>query len=936
MKIKKYICNLVAFAVLSGFALGSARAEAVVEGKWNYISSFNPNSTVSSTSNPNHVRKIMDGKRYAYFLVHGRSYLHSIADGTDYGTAAHPAAVLFRADNLEEVSTDRMATLEPVASIPGVGGTVVNNAEYNGAIGCLVIAYPDGTVTLLYDSGEVKTISDFSQMHIPGMKEIRNITFDTDNNRIYFAGTFGFFVLDAAKECVTDICISQKPLDYAFRCGDRMVAVTMSEYRKVDGSNKMIVGETLEAPYKEGLGDWNAFKPMVIDEEVSVFTSSTKETDIATAKSQLLVDGKMTGATWAAPFNERTICLMVNPKSNNTVSNSRMMTVLSPGEDGKWTLLWVQNQSLRTEQPHFSQMSLYEGYSVPWEKGWAAPIGSTYYMFDVSVAPDFSAANPINDYKNRAMTSKNLLPAGNSLQYKERRFSSYDAETGWVYEPFKGFRKAQATIEAGDWQDLTAFSLPNAPVVSVTPNMAWNAETGLVVRQFGQANNYNNNNLSDKDHLSIRRNGEWTDFSMYKTNPDYLGGYYDPVGAAIDPKYPNYVYGGSRFCGVIRRNVNDPSDVLFMGCPGDGSKNANLPGFVPAFPFQPSWKGICIAWTPKFDAKGNMWVGYTDFSKAEFGVYKWDRESIDASLEAHKNPELFQPLQSWNFKVGNVNNLNEFWPLSHESNDGLGIISIGNESDKFYIADFKSDASSPKLYSCEVVGNDNIYTDSNGTFDLYEDPQTGKVWFGTRKGLMWIQPSDIRNGNLRFYETAVTGFKCTKETVLPFETNVVYHIITDEKGRMWCGTNHGGLSCLSSDGNELLAHFNAENSPLESNAIMGLCWDGDTHSLIVSTYEGLFEFTPYEFCKPEDVESVRVWPSVVEPGYNGWVTFSGVPAGMTLALSDLEGSQVCQLPAAESGMIQWDVNHGGDAVPSGKYNVVEAASNRKLGEIVIY
>lgn len=936
MKIKKYICNLVVLAVLGSFAMLSAKADAVVEGKWNYISSFNPNSTVSNGSNPNHVRKIIDGKRYAYFLVHSRSYLHSIAKGTNYGTAAYPAAVLFRADNLEEVSTDRMATLEPVASIPGVGGTVVNNAEYCGALGCLAIAYPDGTVTLLYDSGEVKTISDFRQMHIPGMKEIRNITCDTDNNRIYFAGTFGFFVLDAAKGCVTDICITQTPLDYAFRCGDRMVAVTMTEYRKVDGANKVVLGETMEAPYKEGLSDWNAFKPMVVDEEVSVFSSSTKQEDIMLAKTQLLVEGKMVGATWAAPFNENTICLMVNPKSGNTVSNSRMMTVLSPGKDGKWNLLWVQNQSLRTEQPQYSQMSLYEGYCLPWEKGWAVPVGSTYYKFDVSVVPDFGTANPLTDYKTRAMTTKNLLPTDNNLLYKERRFSSYDMETGWVYEPFKGFRKAQATTPEGNWQDLTAFSLPNAPVVSVTPNMAWNAETGLVVRQFGQAHNYDNWNVSDKDHLSIRKNGEWIDFSMYKTNKDFIGGYYDPIGLAIDPEHPNYIYSGSKYCGIIRRNLNDPTDVLFMGNPDAGSKNKNLPGFVAAFPEQPSWKGLCETDVPIFDRDGNLWVSYRDYSAGELGVYKWERESINASLNAHKNPECFVPLKSWNFNVGNTNGINTFWPLNHSANLGLGIISISNESYKVFILDSNAELNSPEVSSFDFTSEASEVYDTRCIYTIYEDPVTGRVWFGTKKGLMWTQPSDVRSGNIVFHESGIKTLKGSKEDGAPFETVAVYHIVADEKGRMWCGTNQGGLFCISQNGEELLAHFNPTNSPLESNAIMGLCWDGDTHSLIVSTYEGLFEFTPYEFCKPEDVESVRVWPSVVEPDYNGWVTFSGVPAGMSLSLSDIEGSQVCKLPSAESGMIQWDVNHGGDAVPSGKYNVVETTTNRKLGEIVIY
>lgn len=930
MKINRYICNLLLLIAIAGSLLSASEVSAMVEGKWSYISSFNPNSTVSSNTNPNHVRRIVDGKRYAYFLVHSRSYKHSIKGGTDYGMTSWAAPVLFRADNLAPTSTDAQAQLEPVASIPGVGGTTVSNVEYNGEVGVLVVAYTNGNISLLYDNGEIVTITDFANMRIPGLKEVRNITFDTDNNRVYMAGMFGFFVLDVEKQMVADLCISQQPLDYVFRCGDSLIASTSTFYSKIEDKNQAAVGLTYVANYEDGLVDWSAFQPLMVDEEKSVFTTSTNAADIEKGKAALLVNGQLTGAMWAAPFNENTFCVMTNPGSTRT------MSVLSPGADGKWNLLFVENQNLPYQALDTFEKSLYEGYCTRCEKGWAMPVGSFYRMFDISVSPDFTASNPNKDYTDRAYSNKNIYPSDSDVLYKERRFSSYDATTGWVYEPFKGFKKAERTKEDGTWRDLTALSLPNAPVVSMTNNMAWHPETGLVVRQFGYDEKYGIK-VTDYDHMSIRKDGGWIDYSMKKTNPSLIGGFYDPRGAVIDPMHPNHVYGGSQFCGVVRRNLEDESDVMFLGCPGTNSKNESLPGFVSAFPFQQSWKGLNTAESLSFDVDGNMWLTYMDFTANELGIYEWKRSAIDASLNANINPSEYVPLTSWNISLGNIYGVNKVWPLSHQSNKGLLVISQQNDGSRITIAEIREDDSVLDLHTIDGYINDNGQnSNAFGCYGLYEDPQTGKVWFGSSNGLSWFNPREaVEKEQLTLHKAVSIAIKGNSNQLSFCECETPNYIVSDELNRIWCGTT-AGIYCLTSDGQELLGHFNKSNSPLETDDILGLCWDGTAHSLIVSTREGLFEFTPYEGMNPDNIDSVRVWPAVVEPGFNGWVSISGVPSSMTLALSKENATEKINLPAANAGMVQWDVMANGKRVAPGKYNVVEKTTDRKLGEIVIY
>ncbi len=927
MNISKYLYPIVTFLLTLGSVIDG---HAMIEGEWKYISSFNPNTTIAGNPYPNHVRRIIYGNNYAYFLVHGRAYLHPSIGGQTWGTHGKGAAVLYRTDNRVTLTQDSAPEIEAIADIPGIGGTVVNNIEYDPTTGCLAIAYKDGTITLLYDDGEIKNVNSFKEMPLPVMKEIRNITFDTDHNRIYFAGTFGFLVIDASRGEMTDLCMTTQPLEYAFRSGNSMIAIGMCSLRNDGSRDNSVTGDIYEAPYEQGLKDWEAFKVLEVDETVSRFANTSDAAQIATAKAELFADGKVSGTVWGAPFNEDTFGIFCSPTQNRKVS------VLKKLGNGKWGYMYVMDLSLPYEKNYAFQMSPFEGYYSVTENGFGMQSGKNYWMVDRSKSPDLTLSDPIAAYTENAWVHKRLDSGETGKYYDSRHISTLDGNTAWIYEPFAGFKKCADSAGNGAWSDLSGIGLPNSPVVGVTDNMSWDAANGLILRQFGYSysSHYNSANLNERDNMAIRKNGIWRDYSIQKVSPDVVSGLADPNEVVVDPMHPEYVYCGSRLYGIMRRNLNDPSDVVFFGAPGEKSPNEKLPGFVSAFPEQPLWKGVCMVYSLSFDDEGNLWVAYSHYSNQKLVIYKWNRADIDASFNLYRDPSSYIPMTNWEVNIPDVNNKVDFFKLNHAANRNLAVVGTG-KLEILYVVEFGE--AGPVLHKIdEAYTKDGDMLRIVGCYDLYEHPETGEVWCGTASGIMCFKPSEILSGtgSYRLLDTEVKG--ASQYTSNPLHGGTCFYLKPDDKGRVWISNKGNGLFCLSPDGKEILAHFNKENSPLPDDNVMGICWDGDTHSLIVATYDGLYEFTPYESMPSDQVKSVRVWPETLYPDYNGWISISGVPDSMELALEGENSSKKLSLPQPQGGMIQWDGRDGQKRMAAGRYNIVEEKTGRSVGEIVVY
>lgn len=927
---KKNIFALTAAGVMS---IAPLEASALVEGSWEFHPGYNIANPRSHGTNPNHTVRMMEGARYTYFLIQQRSFAVNPAGKNAYGSATIPSAVLYRADNSLSQSADAPALMEPVCKLPGAGGIVVQEAEYDLATGTLAVVYQTGVIDLISDNGEIVTINDFKSRKIPGVNnKVNAITFSKDGREIYFATTFGFFVVDREKGAVNDLVISPKSVGIVTRLGNHLLAG--------------IDGQTLIAPLKEGLKDIEAFKPLAIDESASVYGAPSATADnIATPKFIACNNGILRQSSYNYVIDDNNFVAFIKNPSQNQYG----IYVVNHSDSGSWRVLMANTPWFPSTGADFWYGRPFIGHMGEWQKGYRATTAATSYYWDGSVVPNFDHSNPYSDYMSRARKTithetakdeagKNIV--GYPYNYSQMMVS-YDAENFWFYSVFSGWYRRHYDAKANTWSDLTALSHPDGPTVSLTDNFAYSSDHGMIIRQFGQSRTISTG-VREPDNLMIRKNGEWKNYGLSESYPEVSTGLIDPKGIAVDPNNNKYFWSGSAVCGLVRRNFEDPKDVMFLGVDCENSNNNKLPGFVSAFPVQQTWLGYCSVDDPKFDVDGNLWFVYNDFDRARPLLGYWSASDIAASANAGKDASTYKPFSLFEVPEYGPFNPNKVLPAANEASRGYVVFDIGDQlSPTVFIA--KTEGSGRDLKLADIKEFTNI-VDEEGTpirlayhTALKADPNTGRVWGGFNEGIYWFNPKEIYEGTGNFHNVKFTTTgSADRPNAHPFKAVMIESLEFDSFGRVWVGTEGAGVYCLSSDGSEMLGHFTSANAPMESDNIYGLGWNRDTNSLFVSTEEGLFEFTPYEFATSADPSQIKIYPSAVTPDFNGYVSISGVPASVAVSLLDASGAEVCRMPASVSGTLQWD-GRGADGkrVATGRYTFADN-EGRKLGQIVIY
>ncbi|MGA9293924.1 MAG: sigma 54-interacting transcriptional regulator [Ignavibacteriaceae bacterium] len=292
---------------------------------------------------------------------------------------------------------------------------------------------------------------------------------------------------------------------------------------------------------------------------------------------------------------------------------------------------------------------------------------------------------------------------------------------------------------------------------------------------------------------------------------------------------------------------------------------------------------ICI------DPEGNIWIGTFNSGLNKYNPY---RKKITRFTFDHNNPNTIShdninsicADSSGIIWVGTDNGLNKFTPKNSENDeyiierifhqpsnelslsdntvyslmqddysnlwigtsDGLNILSKNkNGSGEYSFINFKSNLS------------DDLSLSDNTVRAIYRDSRQN-IWIGTDKGL---------NKVLRNARNKITGFKKYLNDVHNINSlshNQVYAVCEDNSGKLWIGTNGGGLNLFNSDDNSFTRYFHDPLDPrsLAYNEIRavfkdksGTMWIGTYGSGIDKVSRGAGEFILYKY-RPNDNNSL--------------------------------------------------------------------------------
>lgn len=849
----------------------------------------------------------------------------------NYGVA-HP--VIFRVDNNKEADVDGKAELIPLSDVPGACGTAVWDAAYSGVNGLLAVAYLDGTIGIYGDDGNVTEITDFRDLNLPIQKKINSVVFDTDGNRVYMAGTFGYLTVDAAKGRMTDICVTPRELGYAFRVGDYMVAsdkmVLGAEFKPGSTTTKQYVyskGKTYVAPVSEAKGNWNSFAPLKVDMANSVLPTS------AAALERLVVDGELSSLVYGVPFNDNTLCLVTNP------GTTRQLSMATPRANGTWTVIWLEDVVSSYEILPGSMDQAYEGYVCPVNIGWSFWSGANFIVYDSSKNLDVTASDIKNDFKKRSRKLIGLERDANKDTYnRDLKGACWNQQDAWLYKPFTGWERMRYFANDGHWEFLVRPSLPDAPTVSFTDELHMVPGRGLMLAQFIGTYHLSTGRLTEPTYVCVREDGKWKDCSPMSDVSAIYTYANNTGGIAVDPMNPDYYYIGTN-SGLLRRKFSDPDDILLLGTPGAVDALKALPGFVEAFPQQTGWKNIAKVKHPHFDAEGNLWFAYQMFDSSDLWACKWERAAIDASLGASTDKTKYVPFKHSFVNTPDANNDLRVYELGHTpEGEDIVLVACPGFEHKFQIVvvDWNAGNADARILfeGCPIstVGDVVHMTD---IIDILSLPEKGEVWLGTMEGVVRIKTEEIERGEYAFHTLNPTRKGGGAFETNPFSMVWVRKMAKDPYGRVWIATE-SGLYCVTADGEELIAHWNANTAPFRGNSISGVIWDTEANCAVVSTEEGVWEFAPYQNSTGAS-SNLRVWPAAVEPGFHGHVTVSGVSDGTRLVVHDSYGHPIASFMEAAEGSAQWDLKTaGGQRTPPGIYFICRQGSEEKLCKVTVY
>ena len=491
---------------------------------------------------------------------------------------------------------------------------------------------------------------------------------------------------------------------------------------------------------------------------------------------------------------------------------------------------------------------------------------------------------------------------------------TFDFTEFWFSHGRVGFqRKKVPAGDRGTWTVLSNEFRPNASTAFMCPSMAYHPWYGMLVRNHGFDNFWTVQWIPDL--LSGYKNMRWTPLSSTYREDGNTFYTVMPKGIAINPNNQNQVFCGSFISGILRLDLKDIENSLHMSRPSE--EGFGKPGFVQIVPepVAPNNRYQTSFGDPVFDAGGNLWIGYADGDlnnvkgKGSLQAWLWTKEDIFESKDA----ATFRPFRKFEYSGVKSNGGIRVLPLKHSSSRNLVLLNSGVNDGTIRILNhagtFDRSGDDRTTVMDRIVDQDGSGVNFTTLYSWLEDPQTGTVWVGTHSGVFTFDPAEnfVSPGSVRKIKVARNDGTDLADYLLDMQT--VSAIAIDGAGNKWFGTIGGGLVCTSSDGRTIRRTYSADNSPLPSNDVYGICYNPDNNSMMISTSMGLAELFLTSGSPDGGDSEVRAYPNPVAPEYLGYVTIDALPDNAAVKIIDAHGNLVKELGLAAGGEVKWDVTN---------------------------
>jgi ligand-binding sensor domain-containing protein len=209
----------------------------------------------------------------------------------------------------------------------------------------------------------------------------------------------------------------------------------------------------------------------------------------------------------------------------------------------------------------------------------------------------------------------------------------------------------------------------------------------------------------------------------------------------------------------------------------------------------------------------------------------------------------------------------------------------------------------------------------------------GRIWIGTDRGLATVfSPGSALAGSLA---SQITWARTADETDFFLRDLRIFDIEVDPANRKWLASS-SGVWLINAEGDEVLANFTTENSPLPSDVVVAVEVDDESGAVHFVTSGGLYTYDGDAVAPAPVAEDLFVYPNPVR-GNGGAlpeIAIEGLVDDADVRVLSVDGQVVASF-RTRGGSVRWDGRdqRTGSFVPSGVYLV---AANGQDGEGTAY
>jgi len=411
-------------------------------------------------------------------------------------------------------------------------------------------------------------------------------------------------------------------------------------------------------------------------------------------------------------------------------------------------------------------------------------------------------------------------------------------------------------------------------------------EDDVLVASGGVAENFTF--LFSREGFYLQQEGRWENFNQFDNTSIAALDLLNLYRVAFHPTLPK-LYAGSYWAGLLEYDEVADTYTLY------NKDNSTLRGSI-GDPARERISGLV------FDEEENLWV---------------------AAYNAPMPLNVLTPDGNWSSlpvpSLGTISDIvidevgNKWMPIQG-STGGILVMDSGESVD------------SPNDDIFRLINQNNSEMTTNAVRSVAVDLD-GVVWVGTDEG-----PVIFDCGNDVFDAGRCQGLrrKVLQDSIGAFllADQQINTIAVDGANQKWFGTRTG-LFVQSPSGDDQIAHFTTDNSPLLNNEITALAYDGKNGLMWIGTNQGLMSLrtsstTGANFFRRDEVYA---FPNPVPPDYFGSIAIKGLVTDSNVKITDVNGLLVSELEA-KGGQAIWDGKDlKGRDVASGVYLVFSTDDN---------